>query len=309
MFLSLARHGTTWTDQVSEALRGTGIENIFNPSVLRIGDQTWVAFRGLHAQQPKPFRAFVLRLNDTPYQSPIVLDLTQNFATRIGYPVADPKLFEFDGQPWVTFNTGHFEKPNSIYIAPLTPEIGQPLKIEISDRQAIEKNWGFFQFEGRLCALYSLDPLVVLTEHKRSASQLHMQAEQTAFQKPRQSSRPVLTMGTQPVELSPGAGTFALVAHRRFYFRKKRLYAGRPVVVDLPNKRLHIGSSFWFHNLRALRGGQPRHNPNLLSCTYVSGLTRMGFDFVVSYGINDVDFALAQLPEHAWPDPSQPQGE
>lgn len=300
MFLTLARHSTARTRCIYDTLSTSGIVNVFNPSVLKCGNVTSVAFRGLTPGIGKPFRAFFTAVDaERKIAKPQVWDLTAAFMPFTGFPVADPKLFAFDGRVWITFNTGHFEKPNSIYVAPLSPQIGRPLRVELPQRQKIEKNWGFYEDAGQLCALYSLDPLVILTSQSRDADAITMQAQ--VEQLPRlNSKRPTLTIGTQPVRLAGPDGPLALMAHRRCYFRRKRLYTGRPVLVDPASGAVGVGASPWFHSLRALGGDRVRHNPNLLSCTYFSGLTLDGANLIVSYGINDVNFAFAEMPQDVW---------
>ena len=42
-------------------------------------------------------------------------------------------------------------------------------------------------------------------------------------------------------------------------------------------------------------GASKKHNPNLLSCTYYSGLVANDTTALISYGINDLDFSFAEV--------------
>ena len=302
MFVSLRHRATPFTQALSDALAGSGVENIFNPSVLTIGQKTWLAFRGLPQGGEKPFRAFLLSANNASarLEPSSLVDLTGIFERHVGCPVADPKLFSLNDRPWVTFNTGHFENPNSIYIAPLSPDIGQPLRVDLEERSKIEKNWGFFEQDGSLRAVYGLDPLMILAETHRTDDTVFMRPTSPLFRAQRKK-KPRITLGSQPVWLSGSGTKMAVIAHRRHYFRGKRVYTGRPAILDLEAQTARWAKTPWFHSFRALLGDDVRHNPNLLSCTYFSGLSIYGQNMIVSYGINDVGFAIAEVPASAWP--------
>lgn len=298
IFLRLKNRTSPRSRQLDATLRKTGLHNIFNLSTHVSDAQSTLVFRALAPGQDKPFHAFMLTVPLEGEDTGPLVNLTTLFEEQIGFPVADPKLFEWEGNCWVTFNTGHFARPNAIYVAQLTPEIGPPLKVDLPERADIEKNWGFFEWNGVLHAIYSLDPLVVLRAKLRTTTELHFEHMGTA--PAGWDKTPKLTIGTQPAPLPGRPGCFALIAHRRHYFRKKRLYTGRAIVLDMNISDLQISTRPWFHSLRALRGAQIRHNRNLLSCSYFAGLCFAGNRALVSYGINDVDFGIADLPVSPW---------
>lgn len=297
-FTMLQNCTTNDSRKMVKALCLSGIESIFNPSICIDTNGMMVAFRGLPQGTEKPFHAFVARIDSSTLTITKLRNLTRELMPRIGYPIADPKLFSFGGECWVTFNTGHFERPNSIYVMKVGSEGGVPLRVVLPGRGEIEKNWGFFEKDGLLHALYGLDPLVVLRERTRDEDRIDFDAiTETAEAL---SRTPQLTIGTQPVCLPGYPDRLALIAHRRSYFRRKRVYTGRSVVVDLRESRAIIGKYPMLHSLAALLGSKVRHNPNLLSCTYFSGMVIKENNAYVTYGINDVGFSVANLPLSHW---------
>src|SRR5690606_28091316 len=85
-----------------------------------------------------------------------LIDLTERYALDGISSVADPKLFRFNDELWLTFNTGWHPIRNDIYIARLAPELGAPSKCIYFGRQAIEKNWAFYARGNSLYAIYAL---------------------------------------------------------------------------------------------------------------------------------------------------------
>ncbi|WP_188750966.1 hypothetical protein [Marinobacterium zhoushanense] len=79
---------------------------------------------------------------------------------------ADPRFFLFRGRLYLTYNTGHSEVPNEIYIQEVNENLvpkSNPIKLIKKDgRRSIEKNWGFFEYNNDLFAVYSISPFVVL---------------------------------------------------------------------------------------------------------------------------------------------------
>lgn len=125
-------------------------------------------------------------------------------------------------------------------------------------------------------------------------------------------------ISTQEVEFTPvgkvlqrsGSGSYSigtqlawegekgfLIAHLKIHYFGKLLYLGQFVKVWFENNDVHaeIGGGYLLHSFKALLGNRTKHNKNLLSCTYFSGLRTTDDGMQVGYGINDVDFAFAEM--------------
>lgn len=83
-----------------------------------------------------------------------LIDLAERYSRDGLSTVADPKLFHFNDELWLTVNTGWHPIRNDIYIAILVPELGAPLKCFYSGRQEIQKNWAFYGRGDSLYAIY-----------------------------------------------------------------------------------------------------------------------------------------------------------
>ncbi|GFE66222.1 hypothetical protein KIN_32960 [Litoreibacter roseus] len=292
----------------SGALNQTACKNLFNPSFAQREGGFDIAFRALPANGEKPFHAFFQRIDTSGQLDGDLVDLSTRFQTELGYPVADPKICTLDNETWLTFNTGHFQRPNNIYLVRLSPEPSQLYRVDYFERRNIEKNWAFFLRDGVLHALYDLDPLTVLRESNRRDGVIsfeRLQARNLSGEgpDPKASKTPKLTIGTQLAGIGSSPDSYVLVAHRRFYWRGKRIYLGKPVRFDAGRDGFSVRFSpdVWAHSLSALAGSKPKHNPNLLSCTYFSGIMVSNDHATLGYGVNDVGHSIAQIPLSRWP--------
>ena len=53
------------------------------------------------------------------------------------------------------------------------------------------------------------------------------------------------------------------------------------------------------HSRDSVQGSGVKHNSNLLSCTYFSGLQASDSGITLGYGINDVDFGFSSYGSRA----------
>jgi hypothetical protein len=309
MLQFLSRYRSPVVGSLKETLRNFGITNPFNPSVQYTMDGLVVAIRGLRNDAAKPFDAFLMRFDNAGTLLGPVVSLGERFGSELSAPVCDPKLFIRDNRCWMTFNTGHFEQPNRIFISQVEPELGPLVEVNFPEREKIEKNWAFFEHEGTLHALYRALPPIVLRETGQDKDVIQFERvrelEPQSIASPRmQTKQPFLTIGTQPVLVDPERSRFVFIGHRRWYRKGKRLYLGTPLSLSLNEKQARVKSynRFLAHSARAILGSKIKHNPNLFSCTYFSGMSLSGSNALVSYGINDVDFSVAEVPLSAWPD-------
>ena len=287
---------------LNNLIKNTGLKNIFNPSFLVHGGKIHITFRALDRFGRKPFKAYYVNW-DLSVPDPIIIkpaDLTITYQQLGIASVSDPKLFIFDGSVWVTFNTGHFEQPNKIFCSRLHPEPAGPYECIYLDRQSIEKNWAFYDAKNTLECIYKLSPLTILKFDKISGGNMH-------FSMREQRSVPFLdnlTIGTQPVFINKDDQNALIIAHNKIKIVRKRLYLGRAVLLPLSQNATNAAvGPYLAHSASSFLGSTTKHNKNLISCSYFSGLGKINDKFVTSYGINDVDFSFAELSFKHFPRP------
>lgn len=278
----------------------------FNPSVISVDDATVFAYRAV----PRDNRGIRSYLAITRHADSAVdvVDLTAAGEESGIKRVADPKLFVVDDAVYATFNTGFAPRgtQNDIYIVRVFPTLG-PMQRVIANfrRQDVEKNWAFVGTSGRdLRAIYQLHPYseVVVA---RGALGAHEDLEFDKVTVPNVASAAArgLTIGTQPLRIA--GDKLLLLAHERWSLRRKRSYFGHTVTIGgfgTTNVRVGVNRQRLIHSVRAALPRSGRHNPNLLSATYFSGLTRDDDDVLLGYGINDIDFSIARMKEaDLWP--------
>lgn len=294
MFESIKNCSSDFTRRCGSYLKPFVSRNCFNPSILLTGDETLIAFRAFGETRTKPFRAYLF---STDGHASSVLDLSEAMEKFGITNVADPKLFSIGGEAWLTFNTGYSKTMNRLYILKVRPSLEEPRECTVENRQKVEKNWAFFEDQGGLRALYSIDPLVILDVNRGVNDELHFQK---CFEAKRQQRRP-LTIGTPMMPCDDG---YLFIAHRKVQFLGKRLYFGVPARLRIADGsyRMDLGAKRLIHDRRSLFGSWRKHNPNLISCTYFSGIARNGDDVILSYGINDLTYEFASVSEgFLWP--------
>jgi hypothetical protein len=153
------------TQQRLELPAGASETYAFNPTVLASGVPPVCLFRTVDGDGRRRVRR--CRLEAGLNATRDAIDWTAEIARldeTIAW-VADPKAFTALGRHFVSFNTGHSERPNRLFVVEVDADgrpVDRPLEARVPDRRLIEKNWGFFGHGGELLALYSLSPLVVL---------------------------------------------------------------------------------------------------------------------------------------------------
>jgi hypothetical protein len=99
-----------------------------------------------------------------------------------------------------------------------------------------------------------------------------------------------LSLGTQ---LFRKNGKFYFMAHKKLYLLGKKIYLGKCCSFDYENMEVQAGRYWWVHSLKSLLGSRVKHNTNLLSCTYFSGIQITGDMISLGYGVNDVDYGFS----------------
>ena len=83
------------------------------------------------------------------------------------------------------------------------------------------------------------------------------------------------------------------MAHRKYVLTHKKVYLGRLCALDPIHMTVTLGDSWLAHSHGSLLGSEVKHNTNLFSCTYFSGLQASDTGITLGYGVNDVDFGFS----------------
>jgi len=65
-------------------------------------------------------------------------------------------------------------------------------------------------------------------------------------------------------------------------------------MLDFAQKKIHPEKYWLIHSWKSLLGAKIKHNTNLFSCTYFSGLQASKDCIRLGYGINDVGFGFSK---------------
>ena len=262
----------------------------FNPSIIEGVKGNYLAIR-FYNDQTKVVEAVLFFWNNGDNFKSI--NLSSYFRKEAGIKkVADPKLFKLkDGSICGTFNTGFTKNGNNaIFFFEIE---GVKLKscytCQYNGRQKIEKNWVFYQANNTLHALYSLSPLKILKCTKVGENLFC--AEVLGLSQKNNFER--LSLGTPLLHWE--GDRYICLAHKKYYFKGKRLYTGIPIIFDAKNQSITTQKNEFIHSFKSLLGAKKKFNKNLFSCTYFSGIMKKGMDVILTYGINDVSWNLTRI--------------
>jgi hypothetical protein len=208
---------------------------------------------------------------------------------------ADPRIFQMEDRFFLSFNTGHSEAPNNIYMVRIDAD-GAPISdayrvIKSNGRREFEKNWGFFGYGGEVYAIYSIAPFVVLkirfedgeaiadpfSYHEWDAS-----AYETHFGE--------LHGGAPPLLLAD-RGLF--IAQSNVSLAGRRIYRGTMVTFEPhpPFRPLAFAEKPLFQLSISECGQMPQTklNPSITECLYPSAalVDEASGTLTIGYGIND----------------------
>jgi len=261
---------------------------VFNPSFVLTDRTEYWAFR-CYSESRKEILALIY-IYDQENSSLTIHDLNTVFKDKYQTKPADPKLFKIKDKVYCTLNTGYSATvQNSVFLLHIGDEIDIK-RCVIKKRNTVEKNWAFFEHQGKLKMLYSISP-VCKTYTLSSTEDDQMYFEEDRVLKNNLKS---ISIGTQPII---NGDTMYLIGHRKFSVLNKRLYLGVPVRININTLNVETKPVFLVHSLLAMLGNRFKFNRNLISCTYSSGLQ---IDFTsrrarLSYGVNDISWATMQV--------------
>jgi len=271
-----------------EKVTGTmNVHNIFNPS-FHIDDKVRIfAFRAI----PNGQEALTSFISVEDHSGRTITTLSPENYPELNAPrLDDPKVTQIGDEFYVTFNTGWVPEGNDIYIMRVYPEPGRPKRVVYGKRNVQERNWAIFSAENEIYALYWINPLKILK--LKSAENDSWTFEDFYSGETADPSFPQdLTLGTQ---LSRSDGKYYFVAHKKHRYQNRKLYLGRFCALDLAANTVTPGKHLLVHSYESMLGDPVKHNPNLFSCTYFSGIQTSGRTIRLGYGINDVDYGFSR---------------
>ena len=177
------------------------------------------------------------------------------------------------------------------------PEIGSPKRIVYKKRKKQERNWAFFSAEGEIYALYWVNPLKILKVKKMNSQTWEMEDYFSEKEKHKGLSGE-FTIGTQ---LSEWKGIYYFIGHQKIKLLRKKIYLGKMCALDFTRKKIRPGKYWLIHSFQSLWGSKTKHNMNLFSATYFSGLQASSDSIRLGYGVNDVESGFSKhQPEELW---------
>ena len=262
------------------------VSNVFNPSFFEQDGIRVFAFRAI----PRGSSELTSYVSVDNGRKRAIHRISQDQYPDLHAPrLIDPKVFTVGEEIYLTFNTGWVKSGNAIFVMKVFPEMGNPKKVMFDARRRQERNWGFFSEYGEIYAVYQVSPLVILRLEGQTKNEWRMSeiSRQSVVDVPGD-----LSIGTQPFKYED---RYYFMAHRKYRLENKKVYLGRLCSLD-PGKMDIVSDATWMvHSPDSLFGAEPKHNTNLFSCTYFSGLQITDSIITLGYGINDVDFGFSSL--------------
>jgi len=276
-----------WPDCVEKHLSQFKFK--FNPSFVKNKESNYLAIRVCKVEE-EGIQALIYEWDDSGKYR--LFNLSNHCHTNHGLSkVSDPKLFKIGHSVYCTFNTGHIEnKSNQLFLF----EIKDFEKIDIkeckySERKRIEKNWSFFERNNELCALYSINPLKILKGTALDGGTINFNELYCE-----DSQLPQYSIASPMVQISKNK--YVMISHKKLVCNNKRLYLGLPLIFNAKERTItRSRSTYLIHSFTSLFGSKFKFNKNLISCTYFSGIDMNRNNFILSYGINDIDMRIVSV--------------
>ena len=266
----------------------------FNPTFFESAAGYVCIYRHVDSQGTRTLRRCLLDSNFETRTFSVWSDEIKDLGSKVEW-YADPRAFQVGSNYYVSFNTGHSERPNQIYIveidengAPLTPPIQL---IKPDGRKEFEKNWGMFSFGGEIYAIYTISPFVILRiEFSDGVAIAHPVANHEWNSLEIESRFGELHGGASPV----------IIGDRGYYIAQcnspsavGRIYNGTILVFEAkpPFRPLGIAPAPAFTlSIGEMRATpEVRLNPPVTQCLYPCGAVHKADDksLTICYGIND----------------------
>lgn len=291
------------TNRVNLSASLRDIENtyFFNPTILDIDDTINMIFRKVTADGHRKlcyaeFDPAGTKLKDDDLKE---LRLEEGCAYDIKW-FADPRVFYFNEQPFVCFNTGHSQYPNQQYISKLNHngEIVKTFKVCLAERQVIEKNWAFFEHNSELYCIYKYSPFEVLKmDFRGNECHAYRAFVHQWLSKDYQDNYGVIRGGTSPLKIDKD--TFWTIVQSRTnvdggkYGATIMAFSAKPPFA--PQKMIPTPYFKLSEKEKSDIRVNNKLNPNIKEVFYPCGAAYKNDKLFVSYGINDTALGLLQV--------------
>jgi hypothetical protein len=270
------------TDQFSNLLEPLSLRNVFNPSFLLEGEVKICGFRAIPNEND--WIMSYLWVDDGERRE--VRNISHEFFDAFGgRRLIDPKIFRLGEDVYATFNSGWIPQGNDIFVMKIYPRFETPKRVVFAGCREQERNWAFFSEGGEIFALYQVSPLRILRLANERAHVWEMEQIYRA-----ETLGQDLSIGTP---LSGSDGKYSFVGHKKIFLGRKKIYLGRFCQFDFHGKKISLGKNWLVHSMRSLLGSTTKHNDNLISCTYFSGIQESESSVSLGYGINDVAWGFS----------------
>ena len=294
MFLTLKNCEQHFVDTLSSVTQKANLINIFNPCYLETSKMVYVAFRAIQKFNPsQSIDGYLLEYskNEESFRLRNLSEIGRQFSI---YKVSDPKLSKLNGALWITFNTGWQKINNKLYLWNISCLDKPPLECMYADRQRIEKNWAYFVLNGKIKVLYAVDRFSI--HNVDFSDQFATLSDELDCSRKTNLKLKNYSIGSQIVNINRW---YYLILHKKLFFGQKRLYLGRLARFSISGEKFQfqLANKFIFHSVQSLFGARNKPNGNLISCSYFSGLTIDKEEFIISYGINDIDFNIVRTSQ------------
>lgn len=301
------------TDLTPEVWRSGGDARAFNPTIAEVEGGYVIAYRVVQVDSEHRRIATARLDHDLALVPGSVVPLSDEItfvdgelSQRAQTWHADPMYVRVKGGLYLLWNDGNTKPFNHQFLAPMSDDgqhvAGPARELTGVDRREVEKNWAMFEVDGQVFASYSYRPHRVLSVDLDSDGPRILATPAYSSDFPTEYERifgPVHG-GSQPTRVGD---TFVTLAHSSFSLPEGRVYKG--VLIEFEAKapfRVRRMSKVPFE-LPNAAGAEFKHdklNPNVHEVIYPRGVVRRGDEWVVAYGLNDEECAIAVVPDSAF---------
>ena len=217
---------------------------------------------------------------------------------------ADPRLFQLQGKTWMVWNDGNRSEGNHQFMVELSVQgelkpAGLAREIVLNgSRRKNEKNWAFFEADGKVWVVYSITPHEILSVDMSSSTRVICQSEVLVEWNARYSEHfGALRGGAQPVRVGD---KFVNLVHSSFNMPEGREYVGAVYEFSAqypfkPVRELPVPVDFGLPKTPAGEAEtENKLNPTTSKVVYPTGLVINGDDVAISAGLNDSDMTLVR---------------
>lgn len=296
---------STWADEAAH-----GSVRCFNPGLIPHGAGWLLAYRVVIAPELKRRIAFC-RLDsafrvipDTPFPFSDLIQVRSDheLAPQALSWFADPRLYRLEGRWFVYWNSGWHEPQNHQFLQEFDPASLRPLgparELHYLRREKLEKNWGLFEAEAGLFAVYTVHPHRVLAFSLAGDGPITFTDSGDAIPNPAGYAQVHggLRGGAPPQRVGAHYWSFCHSiengsAGYEYVPSVYRFSATAPFApTDMPKRPLTLAIP------ESGRRALPKLNPAIAHVIYPTGACFVREEWVVSLGVDDERCAIARIP-------------